>query len=246
MDPYNPEFDTCNDANDIEIITNKQNLKYGANEWYPYIKDYTAESVLLELTNEQIEIFSAGEVPLDLDFKNTVEKLISDGYTFVKSTHKSSYAKKPMTCYEDFTNEITEANVIMSFRRYKCKFLFFRKWEKIDFECRVYVHDNRIKYMEQGIDNNNIWTPNLFPHARIFVEEKIIPILKNKYTAFTSDLYLDKNGNWKIVEINSPLWLKAGTYRIDYSREKDRIHNTRDIICRYKDIKEGCVMEITM
>lgn len=141
---------------------------------------------------------------------------------------------------------MTEGNVIMSFRRYKCKYLFFRKWEKIDFECRVYVFDHRIRYMEQGLDRNKLFVSTLFPSARDFVNTHIIPILKNLYTSYTLDLYLDKDQKWKIVEINSPLWLKAGTYRIDYSREKDRIHNSKDIICRFEDIQEKCNMEFTL
>lgn len=85
MDPYNPEFDNCKNFNDIEKIVNEQNLIYGANIWYEYIKDYTPESYLLELSSEQIKSFCNGEIPTDAEFKKSIENLIkNDNYTLLK------------------------------------------------------------------------------------------------------------------------------------------------------------------
>lgn len=61
-----------------------------------------------------------------------------------------------MKIFEDFITNVTEINVVMLFRRYDCKFLFFRKWVYIPFEVSIYVYEGHIRYIEQGIDKNNL------------------------------------------------------------------------------------------
>jgi hypothetical protein len=110
-------------------------------------------------------------------------------------------------------------------------------------ECRVYVYGGKVKYMECAIDENKLFRPSMFGGLYEFMNKEVIPALKSKYDAFTVDAYIDTHQKWKIVEINSPLWLKAGTYNIDYNWEKHRIHEAETPICRYKDYESGETME---
>lgn len=240
MDPYNPLIDSVKNYEECEQLMNQQNLIYGADTWYSLIKDYTIPSYLLKLNDKQIKCLANGEVPQDLSFRDKVTSLIIDEhYRFVKSTHKSSYPTKPMNSFEDFENEITDANVVMSFRRYGCKYLFFRRWETIPFECRVYVYQKKVRYIEESIDPEQKFRPEMFASIRHFVQKCVVPALDTVYESFTVDVYHNEMGLWRVLEVNSPLWLKAGTYRINYSREKDRIHSSTDVICRFATLEGG-------
>lgn len=235
MDEYNPLFSET-DPHDVESILRQQNLVYGANTWYNIIKDYTPESELLKLSDNEIKTFSKGEIPDKIElFKTKIMDLITK-YQFVKTTHASSHSFKPMLSYEDFCEEMTNARIIMSFRRYKCEYLFFRKWTTINCECRIYVYHNEIKYMECYRDINKIFNPKMFKDMYSFVTDTIIPLTKTTWSDFTIDLYLDEDTNtWKVIEINSPMWLYAGAYLIDYQWNKKRIHETNKPICHYRD-----------
>lgn len=244
MDEYNPLYEVRSTIPDISLELNQQNQSYGAQHWYPLIKNITPKSYFLELSDEDIVTLSKGDIPLNFYFKPFIEFLISNGYTFVKTTHKSAHAFKPIQSFEDFKDQITNANVIMSFRNYKCKFLMFRQWKEMSLECRCYIYNQKLRYIEVYRDLHKNFNPSMFQDIENFINKQVIPCLLNKYDSFTVDVfYLPENNEWNIVEINSPLWLKCGTYLIKYQWEKHRIHQATTPIFRYKN-EENEIIEI--
>lgn len=233
MDPYNPLFQE--NVKDVEALLQEQNIKYGAQVWYPLMHgtNMTPDSVLLALTSSEIALLKKGEVPDSL--RERVEPLLTT-YQFMKTTHKSSHQFRPITNYDEFVEEITEPDIIMSFRRYSCGHLLFRKYVSMSLECRVYVYQSKVRYMECYRDVNNEFVPEMFLDMLKFVEQEVIPALASAYDNFTPDIYFDKDKQkWNCIEINSPVWLKAGMYHIDYEWNRDLIHTTEKPLCRYRD-----------
>ncbi len=121
----------------------------------------------------------------------------------------------------------------------------------MNLECRVYVYDHHVRYAEVYRDTENVMTIQngkaMFEGLIEFVKTQVITRLRNTYTAFTVDAYyIDSTNSWAVIEINSPLWLKCGTYLIDYEWQKDRIHNDKTAeqpIRRLSDVKSGNVIE---
>ena len=275
LDKYNPLYNNNEDGKeekikDTSIILDQQNQIYGAQHWYPLLKEMTPESYLLPLTKEEINKFTKGEnVSTDFYFNQCIELLISQGYHFVKTTHKSAHAFQPILNLKEFREQMSNSNIIMSFRRYQCPFLLFRKWIEMNLECRVYVFNKKVHYVEVYRDEKEEFQPNMFPDIIQFVSEQVIGKL-NIYDSFTVDLYYKGNKHlkqkeeqdnkindnktrkenekqcvkWNVVEVNSPLWLKCGTYLIDYEWQKDRIHTTLKPICRYKDRDTKEIIEL--
>lgn len=238
MDPYNPLYKDFVEGKikDLDQCLNNQNQIYGANHWYPLIKDITPESLLFELSDQEIKDFTSGIIPNDI--REKIEPILKD-YKFVKTTHKSAHAFKLVDTFEEFENQMLDANVIMSFRRYKCRYLFFRKWTKINLECRIYVYKSQIKYLEIYRDANSEFKLDMFKDIFEFVKDQVIPKLTGLYDTFSVDTYFDyTKQTWNVIEINSPLWLKCGTHLIKYDWEKDRIHETEVPIYRFVNYGE--------
>ncbi|AYV86719.1 MAG: hypothetical protein Sylvanvirus7_17 [Sylvanvirus sp.] len=266
MDVYNPVYSIykAGGIEDAADFTCKQNQRYGAQEWYPLLHDVTPESVLFELTDDEVNSLKEGEdatILKDASFQTRIEDMILKyGYQFVKTTHKSAHIQscKPMLNYADFIENITNASVVMSFRRYSCRYLFFRKFVPMNVEFRVYVYQRQIRYMALYRDTNSEFTPSMFTNVAAFVQT-LIPRL-SYYRDFTVDVYLmhsqpiiqeihttsnmattDQESkslccdSFQVVEINSPLWLKCGTYHLDYEFEKAIIHETKDPICVWEN-----------
>jgi hypothetical protein len=243
IDSYNPLYSDWKDGKikDTEAALNEQNQIYGAHHWYPLLTEVTPKSYLFQLAENNIKELSEGVMPTNAEFVNAVENLISSGYRFMKTTHKSAHAFKPITNMAEFEDQILNPQVIMSFRRYHCQFLMFRTWAEMNLECRVYVYEKQVKYVELYRDEKNEFKSDMFPDIIKFVSEQVIPKLESKYDAFTADVYLDDKGQFQVVEINSPL---CGTYLVKYDWEKERIHTTTTPICRYKEVESGDVIEL--
>lgn len=117
---------------------------YDAINWYPQIKDYTPDSVFIELTDEEVAHLINDDHQFPPDKVNLVNKFIADGYQFVKSTRKSSHSGKKINNFEEFMDEITHPQVVMSFKK-GCRSIFMRKYiENIISEYRVYVYDKKL------------------------------------------------------------------------------------------------------
>jgi hypothetical protein len=247
MDIYNPLYEKYNkgEVKDIEAELNKQNQVYGAHVWYPLLEGLTPASILYPLTENDIEKFSLGIMPENDKLTEFVNLMIKQDYKFVKTTHKSAHAFKPLLNLADFEEQMLNASVIMSFRRYRCAFLLFRKWTEMNLECRVYVYEKKIKYIEVYRDVKKEFEPEMFETIQQFVQENVIARLSEAYTplSFTADLFLDQK-EWKVIEINRPLWLKAGTHLIKYDWEKNRIHSCDLPICCFKDKESNEVIEL--
>jgi len=248
MDPYNPLYAEYTQGKfvDVEQTKNEQNQAYGAQNWYPALEGITAASYLLELAPEDIQSFSNGECPQGFHFRRFVEYLILEGgYNFCKSSHKSAHAFKPIFDWTEFQEQMLNASVVMSFRRYGCKYLLFRQWQEMNLECRVYVYGRKIRYAEVYRDEKREFSSAMFPDMIAFVQNEVMPRLATRYESFTADVVYNANSSgWQVVEINSPCWLKCGTYNIDYAWNADRIHATEQPICRYKDLDTGEVAEL--
>lgn len=246
MDDYNPLYNDYRDGKikDIQLTLNEQNQIYGAQHWYPLLPGVTPESYLFELTDDHIKSLSDGEIPTDDNFKKSVDDLISQGYLFVKTTHKSAHAFAPIANFQDFENQILNANIIMSFRRYKCRYLLFRKWVEMNLECRVYVYHKKVKYAEVYRDEKDEFIPSMFNDIVKFVTDIVIPKL-TIYDDFTADVYFTGDG-WGVVEINSPFWLKCGVYLVDYNYAKHTIHETTTPICKYTDKETDDVLDFEL
>lgn len=239
MDNYNPLYDDYRNGviKDTAIVLNQQNQIYGAHHWYPLLTDATPKSYLFELTEDDITRFASGQMPTNVYCLKFIAYLIEQGYQFVKTTHKSAHAFKPILNLTDFEEQMLNPAVIMSFRQYRCQYLLFRVWTEMNLECRVYVYKRQIKYVEVYRDQKKQFKPEMFPAIIQFVADHVTPQLM--YDSFTADVFLTEQGQWQVVEINSPLWLKCGTYLINYNWEKDRIHSTTNTpICRYQDSDE--------
>ncbi len=245
MDDYNPYYEDYVNGkfDDVQEVLNKQNLIYGADNWYKMLEEITPKSYLLKLSDADIETFASGEIPVDSYLEQFVKFLISQGYRFVKTTHKSAHAFKPINNYNDFTEQMQNANIIMSFRRYKCEYLLFRQWEEMNLECRIYVYNKKIRYIESYRDANAEFDPAMFEQINNFVSTEVVPRLI-LYDAFSVDVYYKGSGKWGVIEINSPLWLKCGTYLIDYKWKKHIIHEAEKPICRYKDRETDEIIEL--
>jgi hypothetical protein len=247
MDTYNPLYDDYQQGKfkDVQLTLNEQNQIYSAQHWYPLLAGVTPESHLFELSDSEIKELSEGEIPTNSIFRKSVTDLITK-YQFVKTTHKSAHAFEPICNLNDFEKQMTNANVIMSFRRYNCRYLLFRKWAEMNLECRVYVYKKQIRYVEVYRDIKSEFNVNMFGDIIKFVNESVIPKL-TIYDTFTADVYYtgpNDDIKWQVVEINSPLWLKCGTYLIKYEWERHRIHDTPTPICKYIDSTNGDIMEV--
>ena len=246
MDVYNPLYSDYEQGKikDVLATLNDQNQFYGAQNWYPLLRNITPTSHLFELSNDEIKDLSEGKIPTGPCFRKSITDLIKN-YQFVKTTHKSAHAFKPIHNFEDFEDQMSNANIIMSFRRYKCKYLLFRKWTDMNLECRVYVNKGIVKYVELYRDEKDEFEVNMFTDIIKFVNESVIPSL-TIYDTFTADVYYTGNSEnkWQVVEINSPLWLKCGTYLIKYEWERRRIHESETPICRYTDRHTKEIIEL--
>lgn len=247
IDEYNPifEFSKENKHYDNLELLNLQNIKYGMDKWYPLLIDETPNSYILELEEEDIATLAKGEIPDKKYLKDLVTLLIELGYKFMKTTHVSAHAFKPINQWNDFTEQITNARVVMSFRNYGCKYIIFRQWQEMNLECRCYIYDRKVKYIEVYRDVKEEFKSDCFVDIFNFVSNTVITKLSDIYKDFTVDVFqIPKTNCWNVVEINSPLWLKCGTYNIKYEWEKHRIHETNHPICRY--INNGEVEEIIL
>lgn len=215
---YNPMYDILeNDIKskniDIQKVLNEQNQQYGSYNWYPLLEGNTPSSIFIKLEEDDIKLFTENKDEEHLQkYKTQVEKLIDQGYYFMKTTHVSAHAHKAIKTWEDFVEQITNPRVVSSFRNYKCKYLMFRKWQEMNLEARIYVYKSKIRYMEIYRDRNNEFTEpkKMFIQMRDFVQNIVIQKLKDKYDDFTVDLYYspDNDQKWQIVEINSPFLVK--------------------------------------
>jgi hypothetical protein len=76
----------------------------------------------------------------------------------------------------------------------------------------------------------------------------VVKALKTVYRDFTADVYWDaKKQEWQVVEINSPIFLKAGIYLLDYQfpSVRDRLHEEKSYaICTYTNTETKEIVEL--
>lgn len=209
---------------------------YNAIIWYPWVKEWSPDSIFMELTDEEVQkIINDQEFPLDK--KELVIKYLDSGYNFVKSAMKSSHKFKKVISFDDFIEEITHPNVIMSFKN-GCRHLFFRKWiGGIQFEYRIYVYQNKLRYIEEYLNFNEILNKESAEVRKseiINFIEKVMPNIQ--YQDYVIDICLDKSGTFLIIEINTPFYLFGGLHLCKYYYYRDKIHNYEKPVFRYIDI----------
>ena len=242
MDEYNPLSNSFLKENYVIVQEQlkKQAEQYGAEVWYKPLEDITPKSVLIELEEKEIQELINNHT-LSKEKEDLLTNYLKEGYGFIKSSKKSSHSFKKCTTYEDCLEELTHPQIIMSFKK-GCKYIFMRQFmENICSEFRVYIYQNKIKYMEEYLKQEKIEQNMEEVKNSIieFVEKKVIPRLSSTYQDFVVDLFYLKNKNFLVIEVNTPLYLHCGTHLIDYDWEKHSIHASGEkIIFRYKNEKE--------
>lgn len=228
MDKYNPLYNVSS-STDVEEIMNQQNIQYGAQVWYDLIKTETSESILVDLSESEMKQLKHGE-PSDELVQHLFE-YCKQGYTFLKTTHKSCQQSTPISTHEELLECLTHSDIIMSLRRYNVSALFFRKWIKMDSEFRAYVYHSNLVYLANYRGEIN---KNDFDKIIDYIQTKVMHLLQSTYDDYTVDIYMSGN-SIGIIEINSPLWLKAGMYNGSYEWLKDSIHGSKVVMCYYRD-----------
>ena len=206
-----------------DYIIRKHASYYDATIWYKWVKEFSPKSYFVELTQTEIQIIiEKGE----FEKKEMVMELLNSGYNFIKTTNKSSHNFKRVITFEDFLDEVTHPNLIMSFKK-GCTTLFFRKYiEEIQSEYRVYFHQNKIKYIEEYISRVPQSIEKLVNFAKE-VNEKV------KYEDYVLDFCSTPSGFF-VIEINTPFYLLGGLHLCSYQWYLDKIHNSGPVFF-YKD-----------
>jgi hypothetical protein len=202
-----------------DYIIRKHASYYDATIWYSWVKEFSPKSYFVELTQLEVQlIIEKGE----FERKEMVMELLNSGYNFVKTTNKSSHRVRRVITFEDFLEEITHPNLVMSFKR-GCTTLFFRKYiDDIQNEFRVYFHQNKIKYMEEYIHGVPQSVKELVEFAKR-VNEKV------RYEDYVLDFCFSATGGFIVIEINTPFYLLGGLHLCSYKWYLDKIHNSEPV-----------------
>lgn len=205
---------------------------YDATVWYPWIKDWTPESRFISLTEGEVKDL-IWEQKLPDDKKSLVLSYIRQGFRFVKSSKKSSHFRLKVASYEQFLDEITHPQVIMSFKN-GCSNIFMRRYvDDITAEYRVYVYGKKIRYAERYLlrvkaakDEDDQQVGNSLVDYVTRVMESI------RYMDFVLDVAAVPSG-FICIEINTPVYLFAALNFAQYYFERDKIHTAEEPIFRF-------------
>jgi hypothetical protein len=195
-----------------EIIL-KHASYYDAIIWYNHVIEYSPDSVFLELTDEEANLIIK---EWRFDRKEEIVRLL-ETYNFIKTSTKSSHSGKKILTFDDFMEELTHPNLIMSFKK-GCRHLFFRKYiETILAEYRIYFYGNKIKYIEEYVSKDNL-----------LLTKEIIEFVKKvnesvPYEDYLLDVCRTPDG-YLVIEINTPLYLFGGIHLIKYEYYLSKIH----------------------
>jgi len=168
--------------------------------------------------------------------KINLQKGLDEGYEFIRSSAKSSHSRKRVKTVEDCLEEITNACVIMSYK-YLCRHILMRKYIEIKQEYRCYVYQKKLRYIEEYYDpENKDHNIEEYHIIKKNIEEYIGQItekLRDIYDDYTVDLGI-VDGKLTVIEINTPMYLLAGTIMAKYEYITDLIHKTERPIFKFK------------
>jgi hypothetical protein len=205
-------------------------IKYGAEFWLNILTAYTIPSKLLAISDNE-----AHDIVYDEKLSDRIIKNIDFNYEFVKSSKKSSHKKLKCKGINDYLEELTDANVKMTFKK-GCRYILFRKWINIKSEFRLYIHNGIFIYMENYTNYQN---PLIrFEVLKFFNKfEKLLT-----YRSYVVDIALLDDDSFVVIEINTPMYLYGGLQLGNYAWESDYIHNLKFPIYRYKN--DGELIEL--
>lgn len=214
----------------FDWIIEKHASYYDADKWYPMISEYTPKSIFMDISNIDAEdIIEHWKFNRQLE----VEKILTE-YHFVRSSARSSHTGRKVTTFNEFMDEITHPNVIMSFKR-GCRKIMFREYiDDILAEYRIYVWNGSIRYIEeytrkQIISTDPIILKQSITNYALEVGKRI------SYLDYIIDIGYSQNNGFFVIEMNTPFYLLGGLHLGNYHYESDRIHYTSKIIFRYRD-----------
>ena len=203
---------------------------YDATVWYPLLESFTPESVLIPLNDDEIKTLIY-EQRLSDEKRSLVMSYIRSGYNFVKSSKKSSHFRIKVKNYEQFIEEITHPQVIMSFKN-GCKHIFMRRYiDNMTDEYRVYVYRSKLRYVERYIAKSDNALGDAMKTRIVEYIDVASPHIT--YEDYVLDIALLSDGQLMCIEINTPLYLFAGLQHADYTFERDKIHDAIEPIFRW-------------
>ena len=217
---------------------------YDATIWYPWIIKWTPKSIFMELNEKEINDLIY-EHNLSKERQKEVEYYLNQGYNFIKSSKKSSHLSTKVLTYENFIEEITHPNIIISFKK-GCKHIFFREFiENIGEEYRIYIFRNEIRYIEEYIKKDKSLDVYQAIIRKINIIDYVIQVMKDvKYQDYILDIGLTSSENsFLVIEINTPLYLFGGLHLSNYLNNSEKIHKAIYPIFRYKN-EHNDIMEI--
>jgi len=224
-------------------IINMHASFYDATVWYPWITNWTPKSILIKLSDEEINNLIY-EQTLTNERKLQICQYLRDGYNFVKSSKKSSHQSTKVTTIDQFIEEMTHPNVVMSLKN-GCRHVFLRQFiNKIHSEYRIYVYQNQIRYIEEYLKKYGSLSSLTAVPRKKQILDYVEKVMKNiKYHDYILDICLLHDDSYLIIEINTPMYLFGGLHLGVYYYESDFIHTTPEPIFRYRNI-DGEIEEI--
>jgi hypothetical protein len=219
-----------------DVIIRKHASYYDATIWYPWVERWSPKSVFMDLGD--VIATTTGTFPEHM--KPAVVKLINDGYNFVKTTTKSSHNLTRVTSYEDFLDEVTHPNLVMSFKK-GCRTLFFREYiDDIKAEYRIYFHGGVIKYVEEYKRVSGFTTLS-YEAVATFANTVNANV---RYKDYVLDICWCPTG-FLVIEINTPFYLFGGLHLCGYQFYLDKIHNHEPVFVYRDDEGEIVVRSVS-
>lgn len=224
-------------------IINKHASFYDATIWYPWLVKWTPKSIFMELNDDEVNDLIYEKTVSD-EKKEQIIKYLDEGYNFIKSSKKSSHQCPKILNFDDFIEEITHPDIVMSFKK-GCHHIFFRKFiENIHTEYRIYIYKSQIRYIEEYLKKNE----SLNLENALFRKKDIInyvtKVMKDiKYHDYILDICLVPENQFMVIEINTPMYLLGGIHLGTYNYDAEQIHSAENPIFRFKD-KDDIINEI--
>ena len=230
------KYDLMRDINVKDFLSSLFDAKY----WFYIITNYTIDSKLIEITDEEANALIYSEKISDR-LKNIISECLINEYFFVKSSKKSSHSRKKCLTLCDVIDELTYPDVKITFK-IGCRHIFMRKWiDNISSEYRIYIYANKIRYIEKYIQSK---TKLYSKEEEIKYAKEVITFcneFKNnlEYDDFIVDIAKINNvSKYIVIEINTPMYLYGGLQLGNYDWDHEKIHTTNEIIFRYEVFTE--------
>lgn len=221
-----------------EMIERYQASFYGAEYWLDEIEDLTMKSILRRISQEDVELLMNEENPsVREETKAFISSGLAQNLNFIKSSKKSSHWRKYCRTLDDCIEELSHADVIMSFKR-GCRHILMRQYIKMDSEYRAVVYDGNITYIERYLQHGDTEPEEIcFQHLDALVKflHRVKRCLHYRDMIIDVCSLPDCNNESLVIEINTPPYLYGGLHLLA-DEEKQVVYTKNGTIpVRYKD-----------